>query len=102
MRNRKWIVTIAIILLVGTLWLGVLLPRQIARIAGTAYVKEHFPQMELECTGVEWANVYGSYLITFSDGADKTYSCVIGPQMFPVSLGQGLFAIESDYSENYK
>ena len=100
--KKKWIIAAVVIFLIGAMWLGGLIPKQIARIAGTAYVTEYFPEMELECTGVEWANVYGSYLITFSDGADKTYSCVIGPQMFPVSLGQGLFAIESDYSGNYK
>ena len=58
--------------------------------------------MQLERIGVEWADVYGDYLITFKGIDENTYSCVIGPKYFPVSMGQGLFAIESDYTENYK
>jgi len=56
----------------------------------------------LECTDVEWADTYGDYLITFNGTDESVYCCVIGPKYLPVSLGQGLFAIESDYAKNYK
>lgn len=56
----------------------------------------------MECTDVEWADTYGDYLITFNGTDESVYSCVIGPKYLPVSLGQGLFAIESDYAKNYK
>ena len=100
--KKKWIIAATIIVLIATLWMSGVIPRQIANISGTAYVRKHFPKMRLECIGVEWANVYGSYLIAFSDGDEKIYSCLIGPQIFPVSLGQGLFSMESDYAEHYK
>lgn len=58
--------------------------------------------MQLECVGVEYADAYGDYLITFKGTNENTYSCVIGPTYFPVSMGQGLFAIESDYAAYYK
>ncbi len=95
MKNKKLILTIAIIVCISLLWLTGIIPKQIAKISGTNYVKKHFPEMQLECTGVEWADVYGDYIITFKDENGKVYSCVIGPAIFPYSLGQGLFAIES-------
>ncbi|MBQ7089662.1 MAG: hypothetical protein IJN82_00930 [Clostridia bacterium] len=101
MKKMKWIIPVVVVLLVVVLWLTGLIPKQIARIAGTSYVKEHFPEMELEYKGVEWADVYGDYLISFEDKDGNKYSCVIGPTLFPTSLGQGLFAIEDYYAENY-
>ena len=47
-------------------------------------------------------SVFGDYLITFRSINDDTYTCVIGPKFFPVQMGQGLFAIESDYKEKYQ
>ena len=102
MKNRKWVAPIVALGNIAVLWLGGIIPKQIAKISGTNYVNKHFPEMQLECTGVEWASVYGDYLITFQDTDENIYSCVIGPSFFPTSLGQGLFAIESEYAENYQ
>ncbi len=102
MKIKKWLIPIAIIGIIAALWLGGVIPKQIARISGTSYVEKHFPEMQLECTGVEYADVYGDYLISFQDKDGNTYSCVIGPEYLPISLGQGLFAIESDYAEKYE
>ena len=102
MKKKKWLFTIIIIVVIAIFWCVGIIPKQIAKIAGTNYVEDHFPEMQLECTGVEWADVYGDYLITFKDNTGNTYSCVIGPAFFPVFLGQGLFAIEDYYSENYE
>lgn len=33
---------------------------------------------------------------------NQKYGCVIGPKYFPINLGQGIFAIEETYRENYK
>ena len=102
MKKKKWVIPIVIIGVIMVLWFTGIIPKQIAKISGTTYVNEHFPEMQLECVGVEYADVYGDYLITFKGTNENTYSCVIGPKYFPVSMGQGLFAIESDYAENYK
>ena len=96
MKKYIWLIPIILIVL---LWVSGIAPQMIAKAAGTHYVSEHFPELELKCTGVEWSNVFGDYLISFDGKNDKTYSCVIYPMLFPVSLGQGLFAIESDYEE---
>ena len=32
---------------------------------------------------------------------NQNYGCVISPKYFPVSLGQGIFAIEETYKEKY-
>ena len=102
MKKKKWVIPIVIIGVIMVLWFTGIIPKQIAKISGTTYVNEYFPEMQLECVGVEYADVYEDYLITFKGTNENTYSCVIGPKYFPVSMGQGLFAIESDYAENYK
>lgn len=102
MKKKKWLIPIVIISIIIALWFIGIIPKQIAKVSGINYVNEHFPKMQLDYVGIEWADVYGDYLITFKDPDEKTYSCVIGPKYFPVSMGQGLFVIESDYKENYK
>ena len=102
MKKKKWVIPIVIIAVIIMLWFTGIIPKQIAKISGTSYVNNHFPEMQLECVGVEYADVYGDYLITCSGTHENTYSCVIGAKYFPVSMGQGLFDIESDYAENYK
>ncbi|MBE6932152.1 MAG: hypothetical protein E7464_02045 [Ruminococcaceae bacterium] len=99
MNNKKWLVLVVPIVMLAALWFTGIIPKQIARIAGTSYVEKHFPEMQLECVGVEYAEAFGDYLISFKDKNGNAYSCVIGPELFPVSLGQGLFAIECDYAE---
>ena len=58
--------------------------------------------MELKCTGVEYADVFGDYLIAFEGKNGNRYSCIISPKILPFSLGQGLYEIESDYEEYCK
>lgn len=98
MRVRKWIIPITALLLTAALWLSGLIPAQIAELSGSAYVRRHFPDMELTCTAVEYSSAFGSYLIYFEDPGGNSYSCVIGPAFLPVSMGQGLFAIEDSYN----
>lgn len=103
MRKKLWIwfVPMLLVVVVAVLWFTGIIPKQIARIVGTNYVKEHFPKMEMAYKGIECADVYGDYLISFEDKDGNEYSCVIGPKLFPTTLGQGLFAIEDYYAENY-
>ncbi len=99
MKHKKLII---LILIIGLLWFTGIIPKQVAKAAGTNYVRNHFPEMKLECTGVEYSGPHGDYLIYFKDINENKYGCVIGPKYFPVFMGQGLYAIESDYEENYK
>ena len=102
MKKKIWLIPIVIIAVIVVLWFTGIIPKQIAKISGTNYVNEHFPEMQMECVDVEYADVFGDYLIKFKDKGGNTYSCVIGPYLFPISLGQGLFAIEEHYTENYR
>lgn len=67
MKKIKWIIPILLIALVAVLWFSGIIQKQIAKTAGTSYVNEHFPKMELKCTGVEYSDVFGDYLISFED-----------------------------------
>lgn len=99
---KKRFIPIIAIALIATLWLSGLIPVQIAKIAGTNSVRRHFPEMELECIGVEYAEVFGDYLIAFEDKNGKIYSCVIGPELLPISIGQGYDVLLGEYEENYQ
>ncbi len=102
MKKKLWLIAIVAFLMVVLLWFTGVIPMQIAKISGTNYVNKHFPEMQLKCVGVEYADAFGDYLITFKDKDGNTYSCVIGPPFFPTSLGQGLFEIQEYYADNYK
>ena len=102
MKKKRWLILVIIIAIIVTLWLSGIIPMQIAKVAGTNYVKKHFPEMQLECVDVEYSDVFGDYLITFRDKHQETYGCLIGPEFLPISLGQGLDVIRGEYEENYK
>jgi len=100
-KKRLLIFITIVVLLIIVLWFSGIIPQQIARIYGTNYMKNNFLEMQLEYVGIEWNKYYGDYIITFKDKENQNYSCVIGPKYFPISIGQGLFAIEETYRENY-
>lgn len=102
MKKLKRAITVVVIAIIAVLWFSGVAPMQVAKISGERYVNERFPKMQLECVGLEYADAYGAYLISFKGKGENIYSCVIGPKYFPVYIGQGLFAIESDYAENYQ
>jgi len=97
---KKKILIICSIILVA-LWFSGIIPKQIARIYGTNYMKKNFLEMKLEFVNIEWNKYYGDYIITFKDKDNQSYGCVIGPKFLPISIGQGRFAIEETYKEKY-
>ena len=102
MKKNQWKILILVFAVVILLWTIGMIPKGIARLSGTSYVKQHFPEMKLKCIGVEYADVFGDYLIAFEGKDGNRYSCVISPKILPVFLGQGLSEIESDYEEYCK
>lgn len=101
MERNEWKVLMIIVAIVAGLWFTGIVPERIARICGTSYVKKNFPEMQLECISIEYANAYGDYLILFEDKDGNTYGCTIGPVLFPIKLGQGLYYIEEYYLDHY-
>lgn len=101
MKKRILIISSVVVLLIIALWFGGIIPKQIGKIYGTKYMKDNFPEMQFEYVNIEWNKYYGDYIITFKDKENQTYGCVIGPKYFPISLGQGIFAIEEKYKESY-
>lgn len=101
--NKKSIVIIvlAVVLLVSVLWFVGVIPKQIAKVYGTKYMKDNFEEMQLEYVNIEWNKYYGDYIITFKDKENKNYGCVIGPKYFPISMGQGINEIMETYQEKY-
>lgn len=96
------IIIIILTLVITALWFCGVIPKQIGKIYGINYMKENFPEMQLDYVDIEWNKYYGDYIITFKDKENQNYSCIIEPKYFPISIGQGIFAIEETYSENYK
>ena len=103
MEKKKIIISIlvVVILLIIILWFNGIIPKQIAKIYGTNYMKNNFPKMQLEYVNIEWSKYHGDYIITFKDKDNQSYGCAIGPKYFPVSIGQGIFNIEETYRQNY-
>lgn len=102
MNKKSLLIIITIVVLsIIVLWCSGIIPKQIGKIYGTNYMKNNFPEMQLEYEGIEWNKYYGDYIITFKDKNNQNYGCVIGPKYFPISIGQGIFVVEETYRENY-
>lgn len=103
MEKKKIIISILVVvlLLIIILWFSRIIPKQIAKIYGTNYMKKYFPKMQLEYVDIEWSKHHEDYIITFKDKDNQSYTCTIGPKYLPVSIGQGIFDIEEIYRENY-
>lgn len=102
MKNKKIIVMIFILILfVIILWFSGIIPKQIGKMYAIKYMNDNFTKMELEFTNIEWNKQFDSYIIQFKDKNKELYGVVIEPKYFPINLGQGLFAIEEEYRDNY-
>lgn len=101
MKKKILIICSIVIIVLIALWFTGVIPKQIARIYVTNYMKNNFPEMKLEFVNIEWNKYYGDYIITFKDKENEKYSCVIGPKYLPISIGQGIFSIEEAYKDSY-
>ena len=99
MEKRKIIIIFIVLILIVIvgLWGNGIIPKRIARISASNYLEKNFPKMQLEYVDIEWSSSFGGYLIKFKDANNKTYSFIMNNKYFPISLGQGLFAIEEEY-----
>lgn len=101
-RKRNTIlVIVGILLFIFALWISGIIPKQIAKISSTIYLKKNFPKMQLEYVNIEWSSAFGDYIIKFRDENNELHSFCIGPKYFPTQLGQGLFGFEEEYREKY-
>lgn len=89
-KRKIIIITTALTSMIAVSWFSGLIPRQIAKIYGKNYVKNNFPEKQLEYVDIEWNKFYSDYIITFKDNEGKIYSSVIGPKFLPISMGQGV------------
>lgn len=102
-KNKIFIVIIIVIsIIVAGLWIGGIIPKQIAQIYGNSYMNNHFPEMQLKYVSIEWSKNHDDYIISFKDKDNNIHSCTIGPKYFPINLGQGLFEIEEAYREEFE
>lgn len=101
-RKNVIIAVIFIVLVVLILWVIGIIPKQIAKISSTIYLKNNFPKMQLKYESIEWNPYFGDYIIVFRDEDNKTHGFCIGPKYFPINLGQGIFAFTENYREKYE
>ena len=100
-KTRNIIVISLIFLIICVLWFSGIIPKQIAKIYGTYYLKKNFPKIQLEYENIEWASSFGDYIITYKDEENNKYSFIIGPKYFPVSFGQGMHGFIENYDNKY-
>ena len=104
MNKKVTIIAIAIIILVVILglWISGIIPKQIAKISSSIYLKFNFPKEPLEYVNIEWSPYHNDYIIQYKDKNDELYGFVIGPKYFPISPGQGIFALQETYRVEYE
>ena len=85
-KKKIIIVVIIIILIIAGLWIGGIIPKQIAKIYAVNYMRNNFPRMQMEYVSIEWSQYHNDYIINFKDNDNNTHSCTIGSKYFPVNL----------------
>ena len=103
--NKKRIMIVAIILILVAifgLWISGIIPKQIARISATNYLKKNFPKMQLEYIDIEWSSSFGGYSIRFKDENNEIYGFIMNNKYFPISVGQGINGFQETYIEKYE
>lgn len=102
-KKRIIIITMAVIfLIILILWISGIIPKQIARISATNYLKKNFPKIQLEFVDIEWSSTFGGYSIKFKDEDNEIYGFIMNNKYFPIDLGQGLFGFEETYREKFE
>lgn len=102
-KKRIIIITMAVIfLIILILWISGIIPKQIARISATNYLKKNFPKIQLEFVDIEWSSTFGGYAIKFKDEDNEIYGFIMNNKYFPINLGQGLFGFEETYREKFE
>lgn len=101
MKKKKLITFFLIILLILIIWFSGVIPRYIGKIYSSKYMSDNFPEMNFEFTNIEWSKQFGAYTVQFKDKDENLYGILIAPKYFPINLGQGLFAVEENYRNNY-
>lgn len=102
-KKRKIIVIVIIVLIIILgLWISGIIPKQIARISATNYLKNNFPEKQYKYVSIEWASSFGGYVITFKDEKDKRASFIMVDKYWPVYPTQGTNALLESYNVEYK
>lgn len=103
MNKKKIIVLILVILFtIFVLWIVGIIPKHIARIYATNYLKKNYPKIELDYVDIEWNSSSDVYLIKFKDNTDKLYEFIMNNRYLPICIGHGLFEFEEDYRKKYE
>ena len=100
-KKTRIILLVVCFILIIVLWYLGIIPKQIGKIYGTYYMYRHFPEWKVKYEYIEWDKYFGSYVISFIDKNGDNRGCLIGPKYFPVSMGQGIFALEEEYRETF-
>lgn len=101
--NKKRIIVITIILILSIvlgLWISGILPKQIAKIYATNYLKNNFSNIQLEYIDIEWDASKEGYLINFKDEKSEVYTFIIKNKYFPIFFDEGLLEFKEKYEKN--
>lgn len=96
------VITIMILVIILGLWVSGIIPKQIARIFATNYLKKNFPEKQYQYVDIEWISSFGGYSMKFKDENDTTVGFMMNNKYFPITPGQGTFELEDNYRVNYK
>ena len=90
MKKRKIIIIMIVVILIVilALWVSGIIPKQIARITATNYLKKNFPKMQLEYVDIEWSSSFGGYSIRFKDQNNEIYSFIMNNKYFQINISK--------------
>lgn len=103
--NKKKIIIISLFIVLAVilvLWISGIIPKQIARISATYYLKKNLPKKQFEFVDIVWFSSFDGYSIKFKDENGKEFDFIMNNKYFPINPGQGTFALEESYRIEYE
>lgn len=103
--NKKKIILVTIIvvlIIISSLWITGIIPKFIAKVSATNYLKSHFPKKQFEFIDVEWSSSFVGHSIRFKDEKNEIVGFIMNNKYFPIDVGQGIFALEEKYREEFE
>lgn len=83
--TKKLFIIYAIVLVIA-LWFSGIVPRQIGKITAIVYVRENYPQMNMEYSNIEYSPFHESYFVSFKASDGGVYNFQVVSRFFPVRV----------------
>lgn len=84
--NTKKLLIVYIIVLIITLWISGIIPRQIGKIVAIKYVRENYPDKDIDYLNIDYSPFHKSYFVSFKSSDGRVYNFELHSRYLPITI----------------